>query len=295
MKCFHHNDLDGRCAGYWVNKWAYRDDPYGEEPELFEIDYKDTFPMDKIRKNELVYIVDFSILPEQMTELLQITNNVVWIDHHESAIKRYKDFDTSQIRGIQKVGVAGCVLTYIYLFELTDRGRPGKQKKFEDAMITKVPMFTRLIGDRDIWAWVFEERTAKFCAGMLVYDTDPTSEIWEDAMKDTKPIEATGEVVLAYQHVHNQEMLKAYAFETEFEGHKCIACNVGRVSSQFFSDLANKYDIMMPFVFDGNVFTVSLYTVKGIDVSEIAEKYGGGGHKQAAGFNCKELPFKKIA
>ena len=33
---------------------------------------------------------------------------------------------------------------------------------------------------------------------------------------------------------------------------------------------------------------------KNIDCSEIAKKYGGGGHKQAAGFQCKELPFKRM-
>ena len=40
-------------------------------------------------------------------------------------------------------------------------------------------------------------------------------------------------------------------------------------------------------------WTVSLYTTPetGIDVSLIAKAYGGGGHKQAAGFNAKKLPF----
>jgi nanoRNase/pAp phosphatase (c-di-AMP/oligoRNAs hydrolase) len=49
----------------------------------------------------------------------------------------------------------------------------------------------------------------------------------------------------------------------------------------------------MPFVFDGEQYTVSLYS-KTVDVSEIAKKYGGGGHKGAAGFQCKKLPFMKM-
>lgn len=40
--------------------------------------------------------------------------------------------------------------------------------------------------------------------------------------------------------------------------------------------------------------TVSLYTDNaGHDMSKIAAKYGGGGHINAAGFECKELPFIK--
>jgi nanoRNase/pAp phosphatase (c-di-AMP/oligoRNAs hydrolase) len=47
----------------------------------------------------------------------------------------------------------------------------------------------------------------------------------------------------------------------------------------------------MPFYFAKNKWVVSLYTTKDIDVSEIAKKYGGGGHKQAAGFTCDKLPW----
>jgi nanoRNase/pAp phosphatase (c-di-AMP/oligoRNAs hydrolase) len=48
----------------------------------------------------------------------------------------------------------------------------------------------------------------------------------------------------------------------------------------------------MPFSFDGDEWIISLYS-RNIDVSEIAKKYGGGGHKGAAGFHCKDLPFCK--
>jgi nanoRNase/pAp phosphatase (c-di-AMP/oligoRNAs hydrolase) len=46
---------------------------------------------------------------------------------------------------------------------------------------------------------------------------------------------------------------------------------------------------MMPFCFDGKQWTYSMYTLKDINVSEIAKKYGGGGHKKAAGFQSDKL------
>jgi nanoRNase/pAp phosphatase (c-di-AMP/oligoRNAs hydrolase) len=41
------------------------------------------------------------------------------------------------------------------------------------------------------------------------------------------------------------------------------------------------------------LWNVSLYSTKPeIDCGEIAKSFGGGGHKGAAGFQGKELPFK---
>ena len=283
MKCFHHNDLDGRCAGFWVH---YKENLLeGNNIEMIEIDYKDEFPMDSIKQGERVYIVDFSIYPETMRELLKITKDIVWIDHHESAVTRYKDFE-HELPGVRKIGIAGCVLTYIYLFIMND--------KFDEDMVTKVPMFTRLIGDRDVWAWVFEDRTRDFCNGLMIYDTSPTSDLWTALLNHgTKAIEQQGQVVTAYRKVSAMDYLKSYAFETEFEGYKVIACNAAKVNSEFFEamGLDGIYDIMMPFVWDGSKWVISMYSTK-IDVQEIAMKYGGGGHKGAAGFMSKELPFK---
>ena len=43
---------------------------------------------------------------------------------------------------------------------------------------------------------------------------------------------------------------------------------------------------MIPFRFDGKEWSYSLYTTKDIDCSALAKKYGGGGHKKAAGFKA---------
>lgn len=54
------------------------------------------------------------------------------------------------------------------------------------------------------------------------------------------------------------------------------------------------YDIMIAFVCrKDKLWNVSLYSTKPeIDCGEIAKTFGGGGHKGAAGFQCKELPFE---
>lgn len=124
------------------------------------MDYGREFPFDKIKKNETVYIVDYSIEPSEMDKLLEITPNVTWIDHHISAIKKYKNYD-KEIRGIRYDGVAGCMLTYCYLKHMTDRG-DGDIKPFEESMTEDAPMFTKLIADYDVWTFKYGHLTKEF-------------------------------------------------------------------------------------------------------------------------------------
>ena len=89
MKIFYHIDNDGKCAGFWVYQMVTQD-KYGKE--CISINYDIPFPFEKINPDEKVYIVDYSILPEEMDQLLEITSDVVWIDHHKTAIERYKEW-----------------------------------------------------------------------------------------------------------------------------------------------------------------------------------------------------------
>jgi len=313
MKCFYHNDMDGRASGFCVHAWAGLTDLEKYEPEFIQINYGIDFPFDKIGKDELVYIVDFSISPAEMLRLLEITKDVIWIDHHKTAIEKYADFP-HYIRGIRKDGEAGCVLTWKYLhwytgrgtgpedFTITEKDRPGLE----------VPLFIRLIGDRDIWAWKLGEQTKLFHAAAQANNTDPDSEFWWKCMgHEVDPnvgpgnknyhekglifwenLMKAGRTIEQYREQYYKDYRSELSFPVEFEGHKVIAMNVARVGSEAFGgDAAFKdYPILMPFYFDGTKFTVSLYS-KTVDVSEIAKKYGGGGHKGASGFQCKELPF----
>ena len=275
MKCFYHNDLDGRCAGAIVHKKARES---GESCELFPIDYKDEFPFESIQKDELVYIVDFSLQkPGEFERLLEITDNVIWIDHHKTAIEKHGDL---QVAGIRKDGAAGCVLTWHWLF-------PGE----------KTPKAVELIGDYDVWTFKHGEDTKKFQAGMKLEDTHPQSRLWDTLLEwDARVplIIEQGTAALRYREGHYKDLIEAISFFTEFEGYKAVACNAPLSNSMLFDSVEQSYDLMMPFYFDGNQWTVSVYTKRGdIDCSELAKKHGGGGHKQAAGFQCKELPFTR--
>lgn len=293
MKCFYHNDSDGKCAGFWVALNVGIHDKYNDMPAFQEIDYRTKFPMETIRKDEQVYIVDYSISPDEMRELLNITKDVTWIDHHKTAIEKYKEFE-HEIRGIRYDGVSGCMLTYCYIHHMTARGE-GEIKPFDISMTEDAPMFTKFIDDWDVWKFNYGDDTRYFQIAFNAYDFSPCADTWDMFLDNDgeQTLIEQGKIMIQYRDNWAKNYMKL-GFETEFEGYKCFAVNLGCCNSDYFKSLPEgKYEILMPFVFDGNVYTVSLYSTT-VDVSEIAKKYGGGGHKGASGFQIKELPFKKL-
>ena len=272
MKCFYHGDLDGQASAYCVYRLYDI-----EDIEFIKMDYKDPFPFVTIRPNERVWIVDFSLTPQDMTRLLSITQGVTWIDHHATAIEKYVGYP-HDITGVRKDGVAACVLTWKFCF-------PGKP----------VPKAIEYVGDRDIWAWKHGDTTRHFFAGSLLYDTSPKSKFWDDCVDNE---EARVPVVIA-QGVEKLKQQRAadakineLGFETEFQGYNCWAINRPRASSDRLEGRDEKYDIVMVYLHDGMQFVISMYSKK-VDVSAIAKQYGGGGHKGAAGFQWPTLPFTK--
>lgn len=297
MKCFHHDDADGICSAYWVALIAkvIDSDCYKNKPEFYEMNYRKRFPLEIVRPDEQVYIVDFSISSEDMRELLSVTKNVTWIDHHKTAIEKYENFEHS-IRGVRYDGIAACMLTYCYLKHMTAGGE-GEIISFNKSMISDAPLFTRYIADSDVFDFKYGEDTKNFFIAFKSYCFEPLSDKWksftEDGRQEMKMVEE-GRIISVYEKEWAKDYIKM-GFVTIFEGYKCYAVNLGYSGIEFFNSLPEgAYDIFISFAFDGEQYVVSMYS-RTVDVSPVAIKYGGGGHKMAAGFQCISLPFKKNA
>jgi len=278
MKCFYHNDLDGECSAAIVKKhWEGR----SELKEFIPMDYSKDVDFKNIKEHEEIVIVDFSFSENDMNKLINITENVIWIDHHKTAIDKLSDF--SYLKGIRGEGGKGkpaaCKLTWDYFF---------------NNLIT--PMAVLYISDYDSWTYKIDT-TREFKLGMDTENTNPLSFTWEDLFnspdKENSIID-TGLIIDEYRKKQYSHIMASNGFTVEFEGFKGVACNAGPgINSELF-ETAPPHDIMLPFYFNGEKFTVSIYsTNENIDCSEIAKKHGGGGHKGAAGFVCKSLPFIK--
>lgn len=304
MKIYHHIDADGYFSAHTVDTYAVPD----EHPkEFIGVDYGIKIDFSSVKKDELVYIVDFSFETEKMDELLKITKNVVWIDHHITSISKYNDYPVD-IKGLRVDGIAACELCYIYLVQMTNGGTEY-ELEFKKEMQNSVPMYIRYVGDRDVWKYEFGENTVLYNLGLNILDIRPQSKDWDKFNESDKIIDSiiySGMAIKAYRDKKDANYIKSFAFECKiksFEKYNVLACNRGYSGSEMFDsvikdfdsvvkDKYNHFDVLLSFAFDGKEYACSVYKVNDkIDVSEIALLYGGGGHKGAAGFRCKEMPI----
>ena len=290
--CYYHNDLDGKCAAAIVLK-KYSD------CRMREIDYKDDPDFtQEVMDEEWVFIVDFSLKPEKMDQLLAVVGpeSIIWIDHHRTAMDykyqclpiKLKDGITErwpiELKGIREEGKSGCVLTWEYLYPNIIQ-----------------PWVVRWIGDRDVWAWEYGEDTKLFTAGMLLQNCDPTNTLlWRSLFDDDSTlldsILNNGELVIKNRAMYAKSCRGCLGYKVIWEKQPCFIINMPMTSTEDFGEYYANY-LCIGMSFDGKQWTVSMRSKDPdiCDVSKIAKKYGGGGHPGAAGFVCNTLPWENNA
>lgn len=270
MLIIHHDDLDGRCAAALVLHLTA-----GKDKRLCEMNYNMEFPFDEIGEGEVVYIVDMDLgRSEVWSKLLSITRDVIWIDHHKTSIEHKGVAQT--LCGIRSSDHSAAGLVWKYF----------RQRE-------QMPKVVAMISDYDNWTHQIPE-SKLLVHGMMAEDHDPMSNNWTEWFEGNgiDQIIRNGHVIRAADARKNADYINKFGFESEFEGCTCYCCNKGVSGSELFHSLSKDYDILISFGFDGLRWTVSLYSTN-VDVSLIAQKFGGGGHKNAAGFQCATLPFRR--
>lgn len=276
--CLFHDDMDGRCSAAIV-RYAL-----GADVGLHAMDYGDPVPWATVEVAEKVIIVDFSLPLDNMLRV-QSMAELVWIDHHKTSLETLESLN--QVAGIRRVDDAACVLTWQTFFPK----RP-------------VPDAVRYVGDRDMWRFAFEE-TAAFCEGLYQEETDPSNdELWEALFKGEtgliNNLSKRGQLLRSARLRRIERRIERSAFEVTFEGHRTLAINL-RGSGELGEHIRKLgYEIGYCYyeaLQNGSLTTfVTLYSDQ-VDVSEIASRFGGGGHEGAAGFSLERSgsPFPETA
>ncbi len=239
-----------------------------------------------------LYMLDISV------DGLMDYPGLTWIDHHKSAMEKYP----AAIPGYRIDGVAACRLAWQWFTsEPGVKWFPGascplaSKQDFVGRTVSE-PWAVRLAGEYDIW----DKR-------------DPDSELFQHGLRSEELYPSTWETLLgnhggtvvrllnqgrALQYAKTQEnasIIKASGFSIDFDGLRFLACNAARYNSHLFTaGLTPEHDACFGFRWTGTDWSVSLYHAPGKehhDLSLIAVKYGGGGHRGACGFRAKMLPF----
>jgi uncharacterized protein len=278
MKCFYHqSDFDGQCSAAIV-RYAF------PECEPMPITHGDSFPFDALQAGETIYMVDFCLPMELMVRLSQ-RSELIWIDHHKSAVEEAEEIGFNP-KGLRRIGQAACELTWQFLFPNTG-----------------LPHAVYLLGRCDVWDLEADPAVLPFHFGMGLQDTEPSSALWpklfaQDAALEKRVIRQ-GKVISQYCNRENEKRARWCSFETTLQGVRAIAINAGLTNADVFKGVwdPSRHDLMVTFCWmSKGLWKVTMYTEKpDIDCSALARKFGGGGHKGAAGFECRDLPFALAA
>ncbi len=282
MKVLHHNDLDGYTSARIIANYTNN---FNKE-DYFVTDYSSGFEelIEALSEDETVYISDVSFNKDTYKYLEQIidkTSDIIWCDHHATSIALESEyFELKDIKGIRSDEYCGAMLTYMYLYECE---------------YDNVPLFIQYVDDFDCWKWQKPD-TLPFKYGCEEYELGLMSPIFS-TFDNISDVVMSGNFISRYQNVQNKETIASNMFSTIWTvndiNYNCIICNSNQ-NSLLFGDLIDDCDIAIVFQFNGRKWKYSLYSKKDdIDVSKIAEIYGGGGHKGASGFTNDFFIFEE--
>ena len=265
MKIFYHGaDLDGKCSAAIARFHEGRG-------QLIPIDYDQRPDLSAISMGEKVYILDFSFPLETMIEIHKRAQ-LVWIDHHKTAIEEAEAADFWPA-GARATHLAACQLTWDYLFA------------------SPRPPVVNLLGMYDIWNLDKEDIVLRFQYGMRAIDPDPADDaLWVPLLKGgpVDHIIANGLPILTFIRQYYASYARTHGFHTEFDGYPAYAVNIG-LSNSLLVDACPEADIYIFYCYRPPNWHVSLRS-KTVDVGTIARSHGGGGHERAAGFISPSLP-----
>ena len=282
----HHIDPDGYCASGIVR---YHES--GVNNEVYGMNHGYKIPWNKIKRARKVYMVDFSLPPHEMAKIRDMVGyeNFIWIDHHKTVIE---DIEASgqKIKGLRRIGDAGCELTWEWFNGIKEK-----------------PRAVRMVGRYDVWDIEYTDHRIRkedlfpFVTGIKFHDPQGDSDhFWFKLFESDEYCEQVineGRICYEYQKVMFAKYCKSHSFDMVWENHRFLVVNSLNCNSQMFEAKwdTNKYDAMLAYGYTNKNWSVSMYTDKpGIDVGALAHKYGGGGHVQACGFTCIELPFEDL-
>lgn len=267
---YHANCPDGFGAAWaaW-KKFKNKADYIGVAPR--------SLPAESIKDKE-VYILDV-IYPAKVLKGLKAKNkSITAIDHHLSNKRDIK----SASRWVFDLKHSGAVLAWQYF-------HPKEP----------VPRFLKHIEDYDLWKFkIPHTKEISLVLGLLDFDLKDWSKFAVKIEKSAsrKKIINEGKILLKYQtelvgRIVNNAVL------VEFSGRKALAVNSPVLESEVGNALVKKTPLSIIWREKNGKISCSLRSNGKVDVSKIAARFGGGGHKKASGFALKrgaKLPWKVL-
>jgi oligoribonuclease NrnB/cAMP/cGMP phosphodiesterase (DHH superfamily) len=234
---------------------------------------------------DLIMVADIAPTIEwaAMIDTMDLRNKLIVLDHHRSA-EFLNQYDWAIVREEYEEGRKACGASLVYDY-LAGQG------------LNKIPyFFIDLIREFDTWEWKDKNNLdAKFVANLSTIYGIPRFvdkyvkhfEIPENTINGMENLfNEFDKYTLQIEQLRIQDYLEKkerHIMDYEIEGYKAAVLFAETNHSELGNYIATnhpEYDIVV--MFNASV-AVSYRTVKDIDLSIIAKKFGGGGHPAASG------------
>lgn len=292
--CIYHFPCDDGFASAWIarRKWP--------DIVLAPTNYALPFPgIDYQGKN--ILIADFSYKPDAISELMMSfgANSIVMLDHHKTAEADLSDF---------KIGMAPAQKFSVdridtMLRDMVDFNRPRVLAHFDmdhsGAALTwkfcfpdqPMPWLIEHIEDRDLWRMALPDtRKISLLLRSYPYDFDAWTGLVEST--DTHSRANMMADATSIERFYDQKLAEIVPTATLKSIGKWNGVPVAFAPYAFASDVAHellKAHPTAPFAavvvdaYGGRTYSLRSEDSRQ-DVSEVAKTFGGGGHRNAAGF-----------
>ena len=275
---YHRNCPDGSTAGAIAFK------KFGEEAVYIPCSYGDGLPEEIIlntEKNEThLYILDFSFDIDTLKSLDAEFKSVTILDHHESVMTEVTSIPGGHF----------------------DNNKSGASLAWDFFFGTTVPEFVKTIETIDLFKDEnnrLEDITAYI--NSLDYSLETYTKLLETFGDKKSQYTAEGKAINRYVRLL-EDMVTSDFDVVLFEGIVMPAVNItfdvntkSRILSKLYKILPS---VAMSYRWSNGKWKISIRSDRTYDVTQIAKKYGGGGHAGASGFVIPapngELFFKPL-
>jgi oligoribonuclease NrnB/cAMP/cGMP phosphodiesterase (DHH superfamily) len=262
---YHANCTDGFGAA-WALRTLYKDAAH-----YVPVQYG-SLPLDLDPKDRII-IVDFSYSREEIIALYEKhKKHVIVLDHHKTA----------------EAALSG--LSYCRF----DMAHSGAILAWQNAQgpYVQPPQLLRYIEDRDLWKWELV-KSREVSAALRSYPQDFT--VWDFLMQ--RPISAfvdEGTAILRSQQ-QTIDALAGAAYYARIGGFVVPCLNASTLISELGEELLRRHKSMQFAAVwhqssDGRIKVSLRSDDTRQDVSIVAQAFGGGGHRNAAGFTTETPP-----
>ena len=257
----------GNCADGVGAAWVFK--RFGDREYDFHAGVYQNPPPDVDGRE--VYLVDFSYKRAVVEQMRERATRIVLIDHHKTAIEDLAPLIESRaIESLTSLDHSGAILAWQWF-----NG---------NGLHDTAPKLLHHIEDRDLWRFALPG-TREIQANVFSHPYDFA--VWDELIE--RPVDeliAEGRAIERKHFKDIDELTQVVTRRMVIGGHNVPVANLPYIH---VSDAAHQLAKGEPFAAcywdtpKGRVFGLRSSDA-GLDVSEVAKQYGGGGHRNSAGF-----------